>query len=60
MAKCPLNHFKECYGSKCEWYIAKEGLCSVALTATNLKDVSSIRLVLEHLANLEEWKKSDK
>lgn len=58
--KCPLNNFKECYGSECEWYLIKEGLCAVASTATNLRDISSIYLSLEHLKNLEEWKKFDK
>lgn len=57
--KCPINNFKECYGSECEWYIANKGLCSVALIASNLNDLGSISSSLDYQKNLEEYKKFD-
>lgn len=60
MAKCPLNGFKECYGSECEWYISKDGLCSITLTATNTKSISSLSLLFEHLKSVNKNQIFDK
>lgn len=49
MAKCPLNSFKECYGSECEWYIASKGVCSIADIAQNTQDLSTLALAFQYL-----------
>lgn len=52
MAKCPLNNFKECYGSECEWHITKKGACAIANIADNTTDIGSISAILEYVKDV--------
>lgn len=60
MAKCPLNSFSECYGSDCEWYIVRKGLCSVACVAENSEDISTLPLFFQYLKDVYKYKQLDR
>lgn len=49
--KCPLNNFQPCLGNECEWYIQRDGACSVSLIAQSSKNLEEVNL---HLNSLKE------
>ena len=46
---CPLNNFKACLGSECEWYIERDGACAITLLAQSSRNLGEINLHLDSL-----------